>query len=265
MDKNGINASELETQEWESLFVAEGGKATNHGRSSKEEITSQADGMPGSKEQCVSDQLRQLSIDEYTLAVDAVNFVDSSLSERLQRSHLSARQLEQAKHSLSDKGLIKQVWVGKVLLLAPTEKLYFLLGMESPYRRNTWDIHSFLVLLAAKLIESNALVKYVKREVLLCDSGSSTIDCVGYLKDGNRIAYEVVHRGISNICTCAAKVIGKNFTQLVFLCTEFNQKERVCTTIRNCGFNADFLATIRYQLFGVLLRQKKQMILKEMR
>ena len=150
-------------------------------------------------------------------------------------------------------------------MLQSLEKLYFLLGIKSPYRRNTWDIHSFLVLLAAKLIESNPLVKYARREVALGDSSSSTIDCVGYLKDGNRIAYEVVHRGISNICACAAKVIGKNFTELVFLCTDFNQKERVRATIRSCGFDTDFLATIRYQLFGVLLRQKKQMMLKEIK
>jgi len=113
---------ELQIQGWESLFVTEGGNDAKHGRTTKPEATGQTDGMPGSKEQRVSDQVRQLSIHEYTLAVDAVNSMDSPLSDRLQRSHLSARQLEEAKHGLIDKGLIKQVWVGKVLLLAPMEK-----------------------------------------------------------------------------------------------------------------------------------------------
>jgi len=76
---------------------------------------------------------------------------------------------------------IKEVWLGKVLLLAPTAELYAILRMESPYRRNVWGgIHSFLILVAAKLIEANPLVKYVKPEVSLGDS-SSTVDLIAYL------------------------------------------------------------------------------------
>lgn len=139
MGKEGLVAPDLQTQDWQTLFLTEGGKAANkHGLYAKAEAPNQHSGMASRKESRTSDRLRQLPLYEHILAADVVNFVDSTFSERQKRLHLSARQMEQAKRGLLDKGLIKQVWVGKVLLLAPVEQLYFLLGMESPYRRNNW-------------------------------------------------------------------------------------------------------------------------------
>ena len=134
--------------------------------------------------------------------------------------------------------------------------------MVSPYKRNTWDIHSFLILVAAKLIEPNPLVKYVKPEDYLGDS-NSTLDLGIYLKDGRRWAYEIIHRGTTNVAANAAKLQGKAFSQIIFLCTDFNVKERVWANIRNAGFDPGFLSTIRCQIFSALILQKKQMTLKD--
>lgn len=137
--------------------------------------------------------------------------------------------------------------------LAATQQLYQVLGMECPYKRNAWDIHSFLVLLASKLIESYPLVKSVKTEVSLGDA-NSTVDLIAHLHDGHRHTFEVIHRTVTNIAATAAKLEGKGFSQIRFLCSDFNVKERVWATLRNAGFGDEFLASIRCDLLGALLR-----------
>ena len=260
-DNNRIGP--LRTEHWSSLFEAPAGPEA------KPQCTRPAPGPIGdatapSPPQAVATQVAgQLSVHEHTLAVDIVNFLDSSFNERLQRCGFSARQIENAAQGLLNKGLAQQVWLGKNRMLAPTGKLYSLLGLESPYGDNQWNIHTFLTLLGVPLLEHNPLVKYVKRSVPLDGPTPPVIDLVAYLKDGNRIAVEVIHRSITNVAGHAAKLIGKNYAQLIFLCTYFDQKERVRAIIRNCGFDAGFLSTIRYQIFGALLRQKKQMQLRD--
>lgn len=194
-----------------------------------------------------------LAANEKTLALDIVTYLACTLRERQQRLGLSARQLEDRKQALLNKELIKEVPLGKALMLAPTQQLYRLLGMDCPYKRNARDIHSFLVLLAAKLIESDPLVKSVKTEVSIGDA-NSTVDMIGYLHDGERQAFEVIHRTVTNIAATAAKLEGKGFSQIRFLCSDFNVKERVWATLRNAGFGDEFLASIRCDLFGALLR-----------
>ncbi|MDI6449140.1 hypothetical protein [Anaerobaca lacustris] len=194
-----------------------------------------------------------LAANEKMLALDIVTSLASTLRQRQQRLGLSARQLEDRKQALVNKGLIVEVPLGKALMLAPTQQLYRLLGIECPYKRNAWEMHSFLVLLAAKLIESDPLVKSVKTEVSLGDA-NSTVDLIGYLHDGERHAFEVIHRTVTNIAATAAKLEGKAFSQVRFLCSDFNIKERVWATLRNAGFGDEFLATIRCDLFGALLR-----------
>jgi len=194
-----------------------------------------------------------LAATEKILALDIVTSLASTLRERQRRLSLSARQMEAAKGGLLNKSMIKEVPLGKALMLAPMQQLYQVLGMECPYKRNAWDIHSFLVLLAAKLIESDPLVKSVKTEVSLGDA-NSTVDLIAHLHDGERQAFEVIHRTVTNIAATAAKLEGKGFSQIRFLCSDFNIKERVWATLRNAGFGDEFLATIRCELFGALLR-----------
>jgi hypothetical protein len=194
-----------------------------------------------------------LTAQEQILALDIVTFLTSTLRQRLERLSLSARQLESTKASLLNKGLIKEVWLGKSLMLAPMESLYKVLGVDCPYQRNASDVHSYLVLLAAKLLESDPLVKHVKTEVSFGDS-SATADLVVYLKDGDRQAYEIVNRNTTNVPALAARLQGKGFAQICFLATEFSVKERVWATLRNAGFDSDFLATVHCNIFGTLLR-----------
>jgi len=195
----------------------------------------------------------ELAATEKILALDIATYLASTVRERQRRLGLSARQMEAAKGGLLNKSLIKEVPLGKALMLAPMQQLYQVLGIKCPYKRNAWDIHSFLVLLAAKLIESDSVVKSVKTEVSLGDA-NSTVDLIGYLHDGDRQAFEIIHRTVTNIAATAAKLEGKGFSQIRFLCSDFNVKERVWATLRNAGFGDEFLATIRCELFGALLR-----------
>jgi hypothetical protein len=258
-DNNRIRP--LRTEHWSSLFEVPAGPEAKPQCTRPSPI---GDATAPSPPQAVATPVPgQLSVHEQILAIDIVNFLDSSFNERLQRSGLSARQAESAAQGLLNNGLAQQVWLGKNRVLAPTGKLHGLLGLESPYGDNSWNVHTFLTLLGSRLYEQQPMVKSVKRSVPLDGPTPAVIDLVANCKDGNRIAIEVIHRSITNVAGHAAKLIGKNYAQLVFLCTDFDQKERVRAIIRNCGFDAGFLSTIRYQIFGALLRQKKQMQLRD--
>jgi hypothetical protein len=256
VDKDSIKKA-LQIESWKSLF--------ENGSSKKSDVSSSSSTKKDVSELSLSSQSKTLS--ELTsrariLAYDVVTYLDSQFTERQDRLNLSARDLENTKRELLNKGQVKEVWIGKSLFLAPTTELYHLLGVDCPYRRNIWDVHSFLVLLAAKLVGSNPLIKHVDCEVPVSDSGS-TIDLVAYLKDGRRWAYEVVHRSITNVAANAAKLQGKGFSQVIFLAVDFNTKEATWASIRNTGFAPDFAATIRCVIFSTLIRQKKQLRLRE--
>jgi len=198
------------------------------------------------------------------LASDIVTIPESLFKERLQRLDLSVRDLEDAKQKLSSKHLIKLVWVGKGLLLAPTSKLYTILGLPSPYKRNVSEVHSFLVLVAERLVKPNPMVRSTRREVPIGD-GSSTLDLLAQMKNGQLWAYEIIHRTVSNVCSAAARLQGKGFAQITFVCSDHNQREAVRASIKNAGFDPDFVCTIRYTIFSALIRQRKKMRLKELK
>jgi hypothetical protein len=252
----------LRTQPWQSLFDVPTGPVvlpTARRRASGDVLPTGAVSPPPASMPVEA----PLSIREHTLAVDLVNSLDSSFNERMQRCSFSARHMEEAAQGLLNKGMAQQVWLGKLRMLAPTGKLYGLLGSASPYGDSEWNMHTFLIRLGARIYERNPLVKFVRLTVPLDGPHPAVIDLVADLKDGNRLAVEVIHHCVTNVAGHAAKLIEKNFAQLIFLCTDFDQKERVRAVIRNCGFDADFLATIRYQIFGALLRQNKKELLKD--
>ncbi|MFC1783562.1 hypothetical protein ACFL02_08250 [Planctomycetota bacterium] len=198
---------------------------------------------------------------ENLLACDVIAHLDRQFGERIEATSISARMGEVAKKGLIGKRLIKEIFIGKSLFLAPTYKLYQLFGMKSPYKRNVPGDHAFLVLLAAKLVESHPLIQRIKTEVSLGDS-NATVDLVAYFKDGQRCAYEIT-LSATNVAANAAKLQGKNFSQIIFLCRDFNIKEAVWASLRNAGFAPDFFATIRCTIFSTLIRQRKQMKLKK--
>lgn len=257
MHEHKASGNPLQRQEWTSLFDLPA-SGQSKGRVADKALASEAAAstLPSKPEE-PSASAAGLTAHAHILALNIVVDLAGLFRDRQEGTGLTMRQLETAKRGLLNKGLIKEVWLGKVLLLAPTEQLYLVLGMDSPYKRNVWDIHSFLILVAAKLIEANPLVKYVKPEVSLGDS-SSTVDLVAYLKDGNRWAYEIVNKGITNVSANAAKLQGKGFSQVVVLCTDFNIKQRVLASVRNAGFSPSFLSTVRYQIFSALMRQNKE-------
>lgn len=206
-------------------------------------------------------ELSELSPEARIFGMDFALRIDSQFYERSQWTNLSVRQMENAKKELLNKQLIKEVFLGKSLFIAPTEKLFLLFGMESPYKRNTWELHSFLVLLAAKLIEANPLIKYVRTEVSIGNL-NSTIDVVSATKNGQRWAWEVTHHCKKNISANASKLQGKGFSQIIFLCTDYNMKQAVWAKIRNAGFDPDFRSIIRCTIFSNLIRKRKEMKLK---
>ena len=137
-----------------------------------------------------ADTLAALTSNAKTLGYDICIFIDSQFNERQQRLNMSARDIEKAKTELINLQLVKEIWLGKSLMLAGSTKLYKYLGLESPFKRNVSDIHSFLVLLTAKLLEANPLVKNAIPEANLGDS-SSTVDLIVNMKNSQRWAYEI--------------------------------------------------------------------------
>jgi hypothetical protein len=196
------------------------------------------------------------------LSMDTIANPDSQFKERLKRIDLSARELEDAKNELLKFNLIELFWVGKGLLLVPTARLYTILGLKAPYKRNVSDTHSFLALVAEKLINAMPTVKSTRREVPIGD-GNCTVDLLAQLKTGHFWAYEIIHNSISNVSSAAAKLQGKHYAQITFICSNHNQREAVRASIKSAGFDPDFVATIHYQIFSALLQQKKQLKLKE--
>ena len=177
--------------------------------------------------------------------------------QRQQQLEWSVRRIKKASQELLNQGMILELWLGKSLFLVPTDKLYTIQELESPFPRNVSVIHAFQVLLAAHLIQYNPLVKETKCEVSLGDS-NSTVDIVAYLQNCLRWAYEIT-LSVSNVSANAAKLQNNGFAEIYFVCSDYNLKEAVWAHLRNAGFPPDFLASIRCIIFSSLLRQKKQM------
>ena len=106
------------------------------------------------------------------------------------------------------------------------------------------------------------MIQSIKQEAFLGDSNSTT-DLLVCMKNGQRHAYEIT-LSLSNISANAAKLQNKGFSEIIFVCQDFNLKEAVWAKIRNVGFDPDFLATIRCTIFSALIKQRKQMKFKEL-
>jgi hypothetical protein len=251
MAKNSYIEKALHIEPWESMYQSNTSENVKPSDNSEHKEACQ------NSTSTENSDLLGLSPEARVLGLDCTLRIDYQFTERMKLTNLSARQQETAKQELNNKQLIKEVFLGKSLFIAPTEKLFLLFGMESPYKRNTWEIHSFLVLLAAKLIEANPLIKYVEREVSVGDA-NSTIDAVSVAKNGQRWAWEITNHCKTNISANAAKLQSKGFSQIIFLCSDYNIKQGVWANIRNAGFDPDFLATIRCMIFSTLIRQRKQ-------
>ena len=196
------------------------------------------------------------------LASDTVTYPESLFKERLQRIDLSVRELEDGKNELLQKTLIKLFWAGKGLLLVPAAKLYSIMGLPSPYKRNVSEIHSFLILVTERLIKSDPSVRSTRREVPIGRDGC-TVDLLVQMKNGHQRAYEIIHYTITNVSSAAARLQGKGFAEIWFVCSDHNQKEAVRASIKSAGFDPDFTSTIRYTIFSSLIHQHKQTKLKE--
>lgn len=240
--KNDIKKA-LEIEQWQSLYELNAPKEKKH-----------LDLVPKKAESQVID----FSTVAKKLAYDTCIKPDLQYRERIKGLDVSARKLGKAKTELLNKELIKEMWFGKSLFLAPTTQLFKAMGLESPYKRDVSNIHSFSVLLAKKLMGPNPLVQSIKEEAFLGDS-NSTGDLLVHMKNEERHVYEVTINS-SNVCANAAKLQGKGFNQIVFVCRDYDLKQAVWARIRNGGFDADFLATIRCVVFSSLIRQKKQML-----
>ena len=120
----------LETEQWQSFYELNAPKG--------KKLSAPVPDKPKSPVIDISPIARKL-------AYDVCIYLDSQYSQRIKRLDVSARQLERAKKELLNKSLIKEIGLGKSLFLAPRPQLYDLMELESSYKRNVSDIHSFLV------------------------------------------------------------------------------------------------------------------------
>ena len=212
--------------------------------------------MPELVDDIASSQKQDLiSADAKPLAFDIVNCFDSTYRRRSKRLKLSMRKLDKAKEELISKELAMEVWIGKTLFLAPTHKLYQLLGLDTPYKRNVSIEHSFLTMVARGLIEEDRAVQKTAVEVAIGDTGS-TVDLVAYLKNGQRQAYEIT-LSTSNIGQNAAKLHDKGFSKITFICRDDQLRQAVSKMLCDAGFEPDFFSHIECTIFSALMRNRK--------
>jgi hypothetical protein len=251
MDEKHDIKNILSFEPWQSMLpeISQSRAAAAHQNS--------PDQKPASMQNPALKTLSELSAEAKILGLDCASRIEFHFSERMKWINLSGRNIQKAKNELLQKNLIREIFLGKNLFLAPTAELFDLFGIQSPYRRNTWQLHSFLVLLAARLIEKDPLVEYARTEVSIGDS-NSTVDIISALKNGQRLAWEVTHRCTTNVLANCAKLQNKGFSQIIFLCADYETKQKVWPQIRNAGFDPDFTALIRCTIFSSLLKKRKQ-------
>ena len=196
-----------------------------------------------------------ISADTKPLAYDITTLLDSTYRQRGERLKFSMRQLSKAKEELISEDLAIEVWIGKTLFLAPTEKLYKHLGLLSPYKRNVSIEHSFLTLVAQSLIEADTAIRKTVTEVAISNSGS-TVDLVAYFKNGQRQAFEITLSS-SNVSQNAAKLCNKGFSKITFICCDDQLRQSVSKILRDDGFEPDFFSIIECTIFSVLMRNRK--------
>jgi hypothetical protein len=196
------------------------------------------------------------SEDENLLGCNIVTSLYIPYKQRGLQLKFSMRRLEKAKEGLISKELAKEVWIGRNLFLAPTEKLYQHLSIASPYKRNISVEHSFSVLFAQWCVEEDPLVHKTAIEFPIDGSGR-TGDLITYLKNGDRHIYEITLNS-SNVASNAAKLKGKSFSRIFFVCRDHNIRKSVKTIIDDAGFEPDFYSTIECMLFSDLIHAKAE-------
>ncbi|MCF7955171.1 MAG: hypothetical protein K9M75_05160 [Phycisphaerae bacterium] len=250
MDKFAIIIHALEVIPHESLqelaYVKEELQEKRLAKTVKAEITDDLQ---------MEDQL-VLTPDATALAYDIIHTFASVYKERGGRLGFSVRRLSKAKEELIENQLAMEIWSGKALFLAPTERLYSHLKMLSPYKRNVSLEHSFRSLLTEQLIKGYLHIHKTGIEVPVGTTGS-TVDLVAYLKNGGRWAYEITLSS-SNVTENAAKLRNKGFSKIIFVCRDDQLRRSVQTILRDAGFEPDFFATIECTIFSVLMKKHKR-------
>jgi len=168
-----------------------------------------------------------ISANAKPLAYDIATLLDSTYRQRGQRLKFSMRQLGKAKEELISEELAIEIWIGKTLFLAPTEKLYKHLGLLSPYKRNVSIEHSFLTLVAQSLIEADPAIQ------------------------------KTVTLSSSNVSQNAAKLCNKGFSKITFICRDDQLRQSVSKILRDDDFEPDFFSIIECTIFSVLMRNRK--------
>ena len=198
----------------------------------------------------------QTSPDGNLLAYDIISAINSTYKQRGERLNISMRRLKKAMNELVSKELVKEIWLGKSLYLAPSEKLFTQLGMISPYKRNVSLEHSFLTLLTQQIVECDPMIQRTAIEVPV-GNHNCTADLLAYYKNGDRYVYEIT-RSSSNVCANASKFIGQGFTKIIFLCRDHNMRESVKAILNGAGYDPEFSSTLESIIFSALIRENKK-------
>jgi len=199
---------------------------------------------------------KDLSAAALMLVSDVLNFPQSNYRQRVKRLGKSARQLDTVRAELTSAGLAKDIWVGKTMFIAPLPALYELMQIECPYKRNISIEHSFLTLLAQRIIAQWPTVQTTKPEYPIAETGS-TVDLLVITKNGDRIAYEIT-LSASNICSNIAKLTEGGFCRIVLLCRDYDIKQTALASINNAGFDSEFITKIRCTVLSSLFKGRRK-------
>jgi len=255
MDSHAIIKKALEVTPYENLYEL----ANAASEETSPQKPKKSAGGPASKKTENTNQPKEdtFSKNANLLACHVVSSIDITYRRRGELLKLSMRKLGLAKEELVSKEMVMELEIGRGLFLAPTEKLYQYLGLICPYKRNVSVEHSFMTLLAQLCIETDPLVRKSRIEVPAGNIGH-TIDMVSYQTNGARVAWEITCNCKSNVASHAAKLKGKGFFRIVFVCRDHNIRKSVQTILASAGFEPEFYSTIECVLLGDLINKKKK-------
>ena len=200
--------------------------------------------------------LIDLSPNARRLAFDVVTTPFCTYKQRGLQLKMSMRLLRPAREELIEKKMVKAITVGKSLYLAATEKLYEYLDLISPYIRNVSLEHSFLGLLLQSILETDPSIQRTEIEAPIGTTGR-TGDLVAYLKNGDRWICETTLSS-SNVTQLAARLCGKGYSRVIFVCRDDSLRKSVLTLLGNADFDPHFYATVEVTIFSALIKAKKK-------
>jgi hypothetical protein len=188
---------------------------------------------------------------------DILMYPFSSVSERMKRLGMSARDFERAKEEGLERKFFIQSNAGQTVYLIPTSTGFRAYNMLSPFSEGELLEHSFYTEWCAFLLQKNPRYKSVKTNVRIGE-GNAAADLVSITHDSCRQVWEI-SLSTGNLLSNCTKYINTDFAQIIFLCRTYKLREAVRACCREGGLSQNLLSRLVFMHFSQLLKFQKKL------